>query len=304
MKFPMFEEISKVINEDVFPRLKTRNLNVFLVGAGPGNLKSIRDSIRKELITWRYHNWLDVYYPEELFEELLGRGKHFDLLSLENLLAESVHAVVIILESPGAIAELGAFANHKELCNRLVVIVDSKYRKAKSFIALGPIRYLKKKTKSIVIDHNLRKPQIQELSQQIWHSIRKVSESVKVDTSVANPIVAQHFLLVAIYIMEPAEREGLNNLIQVIQKQPIDDITTIVSCSLNILLRKGEVVLKEKQYHLTKKGLGRLQQIMKMEYEGQKIEHYLDTLRVKFLNRTLRRPKINITLGEGFVFSD
>lgn len=294
MKFPMFEEISKVINEDVFPKLRTRNLNVFLVGAGPGNPKSIRDSIRKELITWRYYNWLDVYYPEELFEELLGRGKHFDLLSLENLLAESVHTVVIILESPGAIAELGAFANHKELCNRLVVIVDSKYLKAKSFIVLGPIRYLKKKTKSIVIDHNLRNPQIQELSQQIWHSIRKVSESVKVDTSVANPIVAQHFLLVAIYIMEPAETEALNNLIQVIQKQPIDDIATIVSCSLNILLRNGEVALKEKQYHLTKKGLGRLRQIMKMEYEGQKIEHYLDTLRVKFLNRTLRRQKITI----------
>lgn len=285
----MFEEISKVINEDVFPRLKTRNLNVFLVGAGPGNLKSIRDSIRKELITRRYHNWLDVYYPEELFEELLGRGKHFDLLSLENLLAESVHAVVIILESPGAIAELGAFANHKELCNRLVVIVDVKYRKAKSFIALGPIRYLKKKTKSIVIDHNLRNPQIQELSQQIWHSIRKVSESVKVDNSVANPIVAQHFLLVAIYIMEPAETEALNNLIQVLQKQPLENIITIVSCSLNILIRNNEVVLEDGKYRLTKRGLERLRQIMKMEHEGQKIQHYLDNLRVKVLNHTLRR---------------
>lgn len=288
----MFEEISRVINEDVFPKLKTRSLNVFLVGAGPGNPKSIRDSIRKELITWRYHNWLDVYYPEELFEELLGKGAKFDLLSLENLLAESVHAVVIILESPGAIAELGAFANHRELCNRLVVVVDSKYRRAKSFLALGPIRYLKKNTKSLVIYHNLRSPQIQELGEDIWHGVRKLSQSVTVDTSIANPIMAQHFLLGAIYVMEPVQTEILNSVIQATQKQPCVNIATIVSCSLNILLRNREVILKDRRYHLTKKGLERLRLITKMKVEGHRVQHYLDILRVKVLNCTLRGKKL------------
>jgi hypothetical protein len=291
MKSAIIEEISKVINEDVFPKLKTKSLNVFLVGSGHGDPNSIRESVRKELIARKYYNWLDVYYPEELFEELLGKGGKFDLLSLENLLAESVHAVVIILESPGAIAELGAFANHKDLCNRLVVIVDSKYKKSKSFIALGPIRYLKKKTNSEIIPHNLRNPDIKKLGEDIKNKVRKIAQSARVDANIANPIMAQHFLLGVIYVMEPVEKEILNGVIKSIQKQSFENIETILSCSLNILLHNDEVVKKDRKYLLTEKGLKRLQNKMKLEHEGQKIEHYLDTLRVKFLNHTLRRQK-------------
>lgn len=176
----MFEEIAKLINEDVFAKLRERSLTVFLVGVSQESSTSVRESIRKELIGRRYGNWLDVYYPEELFEELIRSRAHYDLLSLENLLAKNVHAVVIILESPGAIAELGSFANHKKLRDRLIVVIDEKYRKANSFIILGPVRYLKKNTKSIVIFHNLRKPQIVELGEQIRGAARKISAGVQV----------------------------------------------------------------------------------------------------------------------------
>jgi hypothetical protein len=287
----MFEEIAKLINEDVFAKLRERSLTVFLVGASQESSTSIRESIRKELIGRRYGNCLDVYYPEELFEELIRSRAHFDLLSLENLLAKNVHAVVIILESPGAIAELGSFASHKKLRDRLVVVIDEKYRKAKSFIILGPVRYLNKNTKSIVIFHNLRKPQIVELGEQIRGAVRKISADVQVDTSVANPIAAQHFLLVAIYLMDSVPREILDDVMQAVGVNHSENITIIVTSSLNILLRQREVILQDGKYRLTREGLERLRLTMKLEPEGQNIERSLDKLRVKILNSTLRGQK-------------
>lgn len=266
---------------------------MFLVGAGQESPTSIRESIRKELTSRRYYSWLDVYYPEELFEELMQSRAHFDLLSLENLLAKSVHVVVIILESPGAIAELGAFANHRGLRDRLVVVVDKKYRRAKSFIALGPVRYLDKNTKSIVIFHNLRNPQIEGLGVQIRQAVRRISKGIQIDTSVANPIAAQHFLLATIYVMEPVQREMLNNMIQAVRVQPPKKLTAIVTSSLSILLHQEEVILQDGKYRLTREGLKRLRLTLKSEPEGRTIDHSLDKLRIRVLNRTLRGQKLS-----------
>ena len=38
----------------------------------------LKDHIGKELIRWRYINWIDVYYPEKLFEELMKSRGNFD----------------------------------------------------------------------------------------------------------------------------------------------------------------------------------------------------------------------------------
>jgi len=59
-----------------------------------------------------YGKWIDVYYPEEIFTELLYRSRYRDLLQLEHLLAGWVHAIVVVAESPGALSELGAFASN------------------------------------------------------------------------------------------------------------------------------------------------------------------------------------------------
>lgn len=290
----MLKEIAKCINDDIFGKLGKRGLTVFLVGAGSDNPASIRGALRKELTSSRYYNWLDVYYPEELFEELMGSTGDFDLLSLENLLAKSVHAVVIIVESPGAIAELGAFSNHSELSGRLVVIVDTKYRDDRSFIILGPVRYLNNKNKSAVVFHNLRKPEIGELGKQIREAVRKISRDVRVDTSVANPIFAQYFLLSVIYVMEPVRKNILNDVVRETGEPSVENVATIVSSSLNILLRKEEVILKDGKYLLTKEGLKRLRLMLEFEPAGKDINHSLDKLRVRLLNGVLRGKK-NLT---------
>lgn len=287
----IFEEISKSVNENVFSKLGKRSLTVFLVGAGQENPSSIREPVRKELESKKYIKWFDVYYPEELFEELILSGTQFDLLSLENFLAKNVHTVAIILESEGAIAELGAFANHKDLNDRLVVIIDKKYRKKKSFIMLGPVRYLRNKTKSIVIFHDFINPKIDKLGEQIRNAVRKISKGVNIDYSVKNPIAAQHFLLAAIYVTEPVKMDILTSMINSIIKRRTSKNIIIAKSSLNILLRSSEVILQDGEYMLTRVGFNRLMQTLKFEPEGYNILNLLDKLRVKVLNQTLRKKR-------------
>ena len=130
-----------------------------------------------------------------------------------------------------------------------------------------------------------------ELGEQIRGAVRKISAGVQVDTSVANPIAAQHFLLVAIYLMDSVPREILDDVMQAVGVHHSETITIIVTSSLNILLRQREVILQDGKYRLTREGLERLRLTMKLEPEGQSIERSLDKLRVKILNSTLRGQK-------------
>lgn len=63
-----------------------------------------------------------------------------DLLLFEKDLGYLTSAVMIFLESPGSIAELGAFSQIESLSERLIIVVADNYHPARSFISLGPIR--------------------------------------------------------------------------------------------------------------------------------------------------------------------
>lgn len=308
----IIREISHLINNHIFSKLNYKNYNIFLVGAGKENPNSIRDIIRKELTEWQYINRMDVYYPEELFEELMKNKPYFDLLSLENILAKSVHAIVIILESPGSIAELGAFSNHNLLQDKLVVIVDKKYKNKKSFINYGLLRFLGK-TKSRIIFHDFsdlnfnvldnidelmssikKYMRSQKFIEKVRKSIRDISEKVKIDNTVSNPILAQYFLLSAIYIMEPIKKEKINLMLQSIISEGIRDsidkpsIEIIFHSALNILLLRKEVSLRDEKYYLTQTGINRLYQSSNLYNGRADFEENLDDMRIKLLNSTLR----------------
>lgn len=283
-------DVSNFLNEKVFIKIGERSVAIFLVGASRTNIRSLRDPVRRELSGKKYIKGFDVYYPEELFEELLSGKRKSDLLELENMLAKSVHAVVILLEGPGSIAELGAFANHKELCDKLVVVVDRKHHRDKSFILLGPLKYLEKKTGSVVIYHDFRNPDLETLGEHIRKAVNKIAKEVTVDRTVANPVAAQHFLLAAIYALEPVNLAALEEVIREACRGNEIVSYTITNTSLNILLRQGEITLRDGRYHLTDTGLKRLRMLMKLEKEGKAIQHSLDSIRIQIMNETLRKP--------------
>ncbi|MDX2469931.1 MAG: retron St85 family effector protein, partial [SAR324 cluster bacterium] len=115
---------------------KTSNI-VFICGKKPEyGQKGCRDW----LLTYAKKNLpnINFFIPDAHFS---ANNKN-DLLSIENELAEYSDCVVIILESAGTFAELGAFSNNEKLVKKILVVNDSKFKDEKSFINEGPIQKL------------------------------------------------------------------------------------------------------------------------------------------------------------------
>ncbi|MBO2553645.1 hypothetical protein I6M56_16490 [Shewanella algae] len=78
----------------------------------------------------------------ENFKDWIHDSVYKDLLDFESDIAHISSLIVIILESPGALAELGLFVRNQELNKKLIIFVNDEHYNAESFISLGPLRYL------------------------------------------------------------------------------------------------------------------------------------------------------------------
>lgn len=148
------ENVKKIIRDiyfDIFSRFEEQYIIVFLCGGARNkNKKVLRDKIREilEKNTVRYYGQLPfkIFYPEDLLIEVLNKTKDADLLSYEQLMANNSNIIAIICESPGSLVELGAFTNNQYTVGKVIAAVDKNRAKDKSFIMLGPIKYLKNST--------------------------------------------------------------------------------------------------------------------------------------------------------------
>ena len=111
----------------------------------------MREQINNALLSEWYSYRYDIFRPEDLFGELMSGPHHQDLIALENMLADSVDAVVLAVESWGAVAELGSFASNPRLRKKMVCLVDRQYKKSRSFINRGPLRLLKDRKEGEVL---------------------------------------------------------------------------------------------------------------------------------------------------------
>ncbi len=114
---------------------------IFLCGASH---ESGRPSARREALRRFLHSQspdLRVVYAEGVLSELAKIGHNKNVLDLEHEISNIADRIIIVVESVGAVCELGAFA-HESLRRKLVVINDEHYRTAKSFLNEGPIAAL------------------------------------------------------------------------------------------------------------------------------------------------------------------
>ncbi len=80
------------------------------------------------------------FLAETIFKILEAEGHKTNFLDIENDLSAFADYVVVVLESESAFCELGAFANHKDLREKLIIINDCKYKESPSFINSGPVK--------------------------------------------------------------------------------------------------------------------------------------------------------------------
>ena len=81
----------------------------------------------------------------------LYRDTHYaDLISFEEDIARIAAVVLVIAESPGALAELGAFATNDAISRVLRIILQEKYASSESFIRFGPVRRIENRDREFV----------------------------------------------------------------------------------------------------------------------------------------------------------
>jgi hypothetical protein len=105
-----------------------------------------------EFVSFHGKTKLEFFMPEEI-TNWRDDGVFPDLFTFELELAAICTAVILIIESPGSIAELGAFSQHEELRHRLLILNSNHYSdpiRENSFINLGILRDIKKSKTSEV----------------------------------------------------------------------------------------------------------------------------------------------------------
>ncbi|WP_147292549.1 retron St85 family effector protein [Undibacter mobilis] len=71
-----------------------------------------------------------------------------DLISFEEDIARIASIVLVIAESPGALAELGSFSSNETIRQVLRVVIQERYESEESFVRFGPIERVKKSKRS------------------------------------------------------------------------------------------------------------------------------------------------------------
>ncbi len=118
---------------------------------GPGYVSTqidLRNLVRNKLKSIKN---VEVIYGEEIESEYLYKKQSTDLQTLEARFAHDVDFTLLILESPGSMAELGTFAQPPEIRGRLIVLVSSEFYRAESYIARGPLSLLARNNANSVI---------------------------------------------------------------------------------------------------------------------------------------------------------
>ena len=286
------ESFAKTVHDEVYRTFYDFKTTVFLCGAGTSSRKSVRREIDEYLREWRFFYYrYDIVYPENLFDELLFGQKHVDLLTLENILADSVDAIVLVIESYGAVAELGAFASNPLLRRKLVCVVDGRHKKAKSFINYGPLRLLKDTGEGEIIYGDYSN--VKKMIEPVRKAITKIKKSTTKSAHVKNVVQAHHYILSCIYLLEPTSRDLLVKMVEYasgIEKMVSHAITT---AALSMLRKNREILLTSDGYKLTPTGKSRFETLgrrgrSEMTYDLKS----LDKLRVAVLNWQCRGKRL------------
>lgn len=90
-------------------------------------------------------------YGEEIEEITSYKKQSTDLQTLEVRFAHDVDFTLLILESPGSIAELGTFTQLRGIRERLIVLLSGRFYRAESYISRGPLSLLTKLNPNSVI---------------------------------------------------------------------------------------------------------------------------------------------------------
>lgn len=251
-----------IIYEKIYKSINNYYIDIFLCGGmSTKERMSLRDILKEKL---KSNKKIRVLYPEDLFIELLNVNKDYDLLSLEQFLAENSDFICIVCESAGSLVELGAFTNNKITLPKIIAMIEEKRKRQNSFIMLGPIKTIKRIDKNNVIYYSQKRPE--ELSKNLATQIKRAykkhpkyqSENKPIDSIVG----LHYFIPIVIYFYSNVEVNqmvrGLDHLLTEHCGCTIKDYRRLYSSSMKLLYREKIIIQEfqggDKFYKLTNLG--------------------------------------------------
>lgn len=263
-----------MIFDDVFCKTFTQSFFIFLCGGA--DRRHIRNKIRIQLET----TGLQVLYPEDLFMDMLNRDKKADLLEYENLLASNSDIVCIICESMGSAVELGAFIQNEKLEQKLIVCVNQKYARDKSFIMMGPVKHLQKKNKSSILVYKENEPELlgKELSDK-FRRLQRLSKRGNKSLSFNNLSAYIAFIPIIAYFYKAVKRKELYKSLKellVEQNTLPSNYNQLFNASVKYLIKSGEIVTKfddfknDETLSLSSKGYMETSNLLKLSWATNK----------------------------------
>ena len=242
-------EIVEEIYQQIYCKFREQYIVVFLCGgASNRGYKSLRDKVRTLLENEKKTLWykpFKIFYPEDLLIEVLNKTKDADLLSYEQFLANNSHVIVIICESSGSLVELGAFTNNEYTVDKVIAAVDKNLAKHKSFIMLGPIKYLKKRNKLNVIEYGQDEV---DFAKRLSRNIREKNKLSSNKNSMIDltTIVGMHyFIQLLLYFFKSLNSQELVAIIGYIsdkEKIAYADFKILFNAALKLLFQDKKIV--------------------------------------------------------------
>lgn len=273
-------DIANVIKERIYAPIFAKKRTIFLCGADIKDKTKGRFKMACLLNDNQSRIQYELLYPESLFDDLLaGQGQH-SLLALENILANSVDAIVLLPESPGSFAELGAFSSNPQLVNKLICVVNQRYKNKRSFLNYGPNRLIKSSVSGKVINldyDKLSNPEDKAKTfRMISDSITKIQKLNPVKKNVTNILEAENFILPCIYLIENLDLDSLRILLKIATEQ--DDVMSDIATrsALTKLQSKRMIMKTTTGYDMTKSGA----LYVRLKFVG----HRLDLVRIELMN--------------------
>ena len=241
--------IVEEIYQQIYCKFSEQYIVVFLCGgASNSKHKSLRDQVRVLLENEKKTFWykpFKIFYPEDLLIEILNKTKDADLLSYEQFLANNSHVIVIICESAGSLVELGAFTNNKYTVDKVIAAADKNLTKHKSFIMLGPIKYLKKRNKLNVVEYG---QDAKDFAKRLSRDIReknKVSGNKNSMIDLTTIVGMHYFIQLVLYIFKSLNSKKLVAIIDYIsckEKIVYSDFKVLFNASLKLLFQDKKIV--------------------------------------------------------------
>jgi len=295
----IYSQISCIVNRHIKP--KKDEIKIMLCGKGMSETNSIRSVINNYLLKdslciepefWKYQT-SKIVYPEKFFKDYYD----YDLLKLENKLAELVDIIIIVVESPGSYCELGAFANHDKLNKKLIVIVNEEFKKHKSFIIHGPVKLLKNNKLNQVIYlkfNEIEKVEKHIILDKIFNSIDKLISYNK-DISGSDEVFTKEdklklLILMLLFFCESLIENNIIDFICKVEESSVTDAKITVHTILSDLIDNHKFIKKENNIiDITNEGI-------KYIFNRAISKEVLNYFRVKVLNYLCRNKKGELSL--------